>query len=336
MKDLDAATLKDVREFFAEFYTPNDAILSIAGDFDSARVGALVDRYFGSIPRGPDSAPLRPAAVRVPREIRLRVEDRVELPRLTLAWVTPAELQPGDAALDALSLVLSGDKTSRLYRKLVYDLQIAQDVSAQQQSRSLASIFTISVTARAGHSLAEIEPVVERELERLRSEPPSAEELQRARAGIEASFLHRLLRGRRNREPARGLRGDAGEPDFFQKDLDRYESLKPEDVRDAARLLGDDHRVVLSVVPRGKLDLASWEMPRERGKAAAVPAVDWASVPTTGSPKDVRLPPVRRTKLKNGLSVWVLEQHGLPVVRADLIVPSGSADDPGRKPASRA
>ena len=331
MKDLDAATLKDVKSFFAEFYTPNDAILSIAGDFDSNRVGALVEKYFGSIPRGPDSPPSLPAAVRVPREIRLRIEDRVELPRLTLAWVTPAELQPGDAALDALSLVLSGDKTSRLYRRLVYELQIAQDVSAQQQSRSLASIFTITVTASPGHSLTEIEPVVESELDRLRSEPPSAEELQRARAGIEASFLRRLQRIGGIASQLAVYEATAGEPDFFQKDLDRYESLKPEDVRDAAALLGDGHRVVLSVVPRGKLDLASWTEPRARAKAEPGPAVDWTAVPPVGPPKDVTLPPVRRTKLKNGLSVWILEQHALPVVRTDLVVPSGSADDPARE-----
>ena len=331
MKDLDAATLKDVREFFAEFYVPNNAILSIAGDIDSGRVTALVDRYFGSIPRGPSPAPLLSASSPVPGEIRLRREDRVELPRLTLAWVTPGALQPGDAALDALGLVLSGDKTSRLYKRLVYDLQIAQDVSALQQSRSLASFFTISVTARPGHTLAEIEPVVEEELDRLKAEPPSARELERARSSIEASFLRRLQRIGGFGGLADQLaiyEATAGDPDFFQKDLDRYEALKAEDVRDAARRLADDHRVVLSVVPQGKAALASWEEPKPRPKTAPAAPLDWNAVPAAGPAPDVRLPPVRRAKLGNGLSVWIVEQHSLPMVRADLVVPSGSAEDP--------
>ncbi|MGH9440882.1 MAG: M16 family metallopeptidase [Thermoanaerobaculia bacterium] len=328
MKDLDAATLADVRAFFSEHYTPNNAILSIAGDFDSRRVGDLVEKYFGAIPRGPISSPPRPAPVEVPSEIRLRLEDRVELPRLTLAWVTPANLEPGDAALDVLARVLTGDKTSRLYRRLVYEMQIAQDVSAGQDSQSLASLFTISVTARPGHSLSEIEPVVEEELGRLTSEAPSATEILRARSSIEASFLRRLERIGGIADQLAEYEATAGDPDFFQKDLDRYESLKPEDIRDAAALLSENHRVVLSVVPNGKLDLASWVQPRPRAKAAGVVPVDWNVVPSPGPAPEVRLPAVRRKKLSNGLSVWILEQHALPIVRADLVVPAGSEEDP--------
>ncbi len=334
VKDLDAATLDDVKQFFAEFYVPNDAILSIAGDLDPKRTEALVRKYFGAIPRGPVSAPLRPAPVEVPREIRLRLEDRVELPRLTIAWVTPADFQPGDAALDVLARVLTGDKTSRLYRRLVYDRQIAQDVSSNQESRSLASIFTISVTARPGHSLGEIEKVVDQELVLLQAEAPSAEELERARAVIAASFVRRL-------EKIGGFGGLAdqlaiyesavGEPDYFQRDLDRYRSLAPDDLRSAAGLLSRGHRVILSVVPPGKTDLAA---PAESAAISNVPspaptsAVDWASIPAPGPPSDVRLPAVHRSKLANGLSVWIVEQHSLPIVRTDLIVPRGSSDDP--------
>jgi zinc protease len=168
---------------------------------------------------------------------------------------------PGDAELDILSNVLTGGKTSRLYKRLVYELQIAQDVSAYQASRTLSSEFGIVATARTGHALGELEKVIQEELDRLLKDGPSDREVQRAVNQYEASFLTRL-------ESVGGFGGKAdqlnaysvatGNPDYFNEDLGRYRVLDPGDIRAAAMThLRNDARVILSVVPRGKKGLAS-------------------------------------------------------------------------------
>jgi zinc protease len=339
MKDLDAATLDDVRQFFAEFYSPNNAILALAGDFKTVDAEALVRKYFSAIPRGPAPSAVRAAAVALRQEIRLEREDRVELPRLTMAWVTAPLDRPGDAELDAMSEILTGDKTSRLYRRLVYDMQIAQDVHASQASRVFGSVFTISSTARPGHGLAEIEKVIDEELDRLKREPPTAEELAKAKNVFRAGFLRRL-------ERVGGFGGVAdqlaayeaqrGEPDSFQEDLVRYERLTREDLREAVRnSLSRDRRVVLSTIPSGHGELSSRAARPDRstGASETEPSrVDWTHPPAPGPAPAVRLPDVKRQRLKNGLYVWLIERHELPLVRASLVAHGGSADDPAAIP----
>jgi zinc protease len=338
MRDLDAASLQEVKEFFASYYTPGNAILSLAGDIDTAAAEALVRKYFSGIPAGPQTPPVEAPPVRAPAESRMILEDRVELPRLTMAWVTPAEYQPGDAALDILAFVLSGDKTSRLYKRLVYDLQIAQDVEASQNSMKLASMFTISITARPGHDLSEVEKAAQEEIDRLRREVPSTAEVEKAKRVIEANFLRRL-------ESIGGFGGVAdqlaayeffrGDPDGFEADRDRYRRVSAEELRgSAASLLPDGRRVVLSVVPKGRQDLASArrpspEPPRTENLAENV---DWSKAPAPGLPADVHLSRVTRTRLRNGLALWVVERHEVPIVRASLVFLAGAAQDPPGSP----
>jgi zinc protease len=194
-------------------------------------------------------------------EKRLFFEDQVSLPRLYIAWLSPAVFRPGDAELDVLANVLAGGKNSRLYRRLVYDLQIAQDVEAYQGSQPLISAFMIVATARAGHTLGEIEKVIHEEIGKLTTEPPSARELGRAVNRYEASFLDRL-------EMVGGFSGKAellnsyyvraGNPDYFQEDLARYRAVDPQDLSAVARTyLKENGRVVLSIVPAGRKELAS-------------------------------------------------------------------------------
>ena len=193
------------------------------------------------------------------------LEDRVQLPRLYLAWVTPPGFSPADAALDAVAGILADGKNSRLYRRLVYDLQVAQDVSARLQSGALASTFLVVVTARAGHTLDEIRGLVDEEVARLQKEPPSEHETTRFLNRTEASFLDRLERvggfgGKADRLNAYYFA--TGNPDYFEEDLARYRALAPGDVRAAAsRFLGSG-RVLISVVPEGKRDLAVAEVAR--------------------------------------------------------------------------
>ncbi|MBI3047157.1 MAG: insulinase family protein [Acidobacteria bacterium] len=259
--DLRAMRLEEVQEFFRTYYHPANASLTLAGDIDPGRAFELADRYFGELPAGARPEPVRPASAAAPgREVRLLLEDRVELPRLYMAWHSPAMFHDGDAELDLLADLLANGKASRLYRTLVYERRIALDVSAHQNSRELSSFFLLVATAAPGQSLTDIAAFIDLELQRTADEGPSEAEMERARAQIEAQFMYRLqtvggFGGKSDQLNAYNIyRGDPG---FFAADLARYRTATRESVREAThRYLGVDRRVVLSVVPRGQPSLA--------------------------------------------------------------------------------
>jgi zinc protease len=254
--DLAESSLADAREFFVRWYGPGNAVLSIAGDFDPAEARAAVKRWFGPIPARPP--PPRREAVPVPltAEKRVTFEDKVQLPRLYVAWQTPKAFAPGDAALDVLALILSDGKSARLTSRLEMRERIAQGVSAGQASQELAGWFTVVATPKPGVSLQRLEQEIDEELARIAATPPSAEELDRSRNKILAEGVFGV-------EPVGGSHGRAatlaryylmtGDPGYLEKDLDRYRKLTPEDVSAAARTwLKKDARVVLEVVPAGE------------------------------------------------------------------------------------
>jgi zinc protease len=260
MEDLSAASYEDVVQFFQVYYAPNNASLSIAGDLDIAEARRMVEHWFADVPAGKPVPPIDAPAAVLTAEKRMVLEDRVQLPRLYTCWLTPPSYAPGDAEMDVVAGVLTGGKNARLYKRLVYDLQIAQDVGAFQGSQALSSQFCITATARAGHSLSELETVIQEELARLRIEPPTDRELARVVNQAEASFLDRLERigsfgGKADQLNAYYWR--TGNPDWFAEDLARYKALAPKDISAAATHLRDDARVVLSVVPNGKPELAA-------------------------------------------------------------------------------
>jgi zinc protease len=253
MEDLSAATLPDVVEFFKTYYAPNNASLVVAGDIDIASTKTLVEKWFGGIPRGPDVPPLVAPPVVLSEVVRKTITDKVQLPRLYLAWPTPALYAPGDATMDVVSSVLSGGKNSRLYKRLVYDLQIAQDVTAAQQSRKLGGAFLIMATARPGQSLDKIREIIDEEIARLKEAPPEMREVTRAVNQFESSFYNSM-----ERTGSFGGKADqlnayytaTGMPDYFQEDLARYQALSPNDIQSAVRrFLPADRRVELTVVP---------------------------------------------------------------------------------------
>ncbi len=260
MEDLTAASYSDVVEFFKNYYTPGNASLVVAGDIDPEKTEALVRKWFGDVPAGQPVPPLGAPAAYIPQEKRLILEDEVQLPRLYLNWLTPPHFAPGDAELDVVADVLAGGKNSRLYKRLVYDLQIAQDVYAGQASQRLGSTFSIVATARSGHTLAELDTVIREEIHKLQKSPPTERELQRAVNGFEASFLDRLERVGGFGGVADQLNDyytETGNPDYFNEDLGRYKSLAPDAIQAAAETyLRDDGVVVLSIVPKGRKDLA--------------------------------------------------------------------------------
>ncbi|MBI4886361.1 MAG: insulinase family protein [Acidobacteria bacterium] len=256
MEDLTAASQDDVVAFFKTYYTPNNASLVIAGDIDLARTRALVESWFGDIPRGPVVQPVAPPPAVLTGITKKTLTDQVQLPRLYLGWLTPREFAPGDAALEVAASILADGKNSRLYRRLVYDMQIAQDVEAVQQGAALGGSFLIVATARPGHTAAEIETIVDEEIDRLRQAPPEAREVRRVLNQIEASFYRAMERvggfgGKANQLNAYYVAG--GGPDFFAEDLARYTALSPADVQAAVvRWLPSDRRVELVVEPETK------------------------------------------------------------------------------------
>lgn len=268
MADLSAATFEDVVEFFRTYYVPNNASLVIAGDINPKETLKLVEKWFGGIPMGKPVPPQNPVTVKLNEEKILVMEDRVQLPRLYMTWITPPRFTPGDAEMDVLANILSGGKNSRLYQKLVYELQIAQDVRASQSSSKLSSQFQIVATARSGHNLEELKKVIQQEIDKIKNEAPAKRELQRTVNQYEASFLDGL-------EKAGGFRGKgnqlneyfyyAGNPDYVNEDLSRYKALNVDDIQTAAQTyLPNNGRVILSIVPKGKTDLAV--QPKAEGK----------------------------------------------------------------------
>jgi zinc protease len=258
--DLNAAHVDDVREFFATYYHPANASLAIAGDIDAGEALDLIERYFGDLPPGPDVAPVRPPAPALAGETRLVLEDRVELPRLHIGWLSPAMFAADDAELDLAADILANGKTSRLYKRLVYDERIATDVSAAQNSREIAGFLQAAATAAPGHTLAELERAIVEEITRLATDGPSEDEIARGRIQAEAQFVFRL-------QSVGGFGGKSdqlnayntyiGDPDYFGRDLARYQQVTPQSLQAAvAKYLASRDRAVLSIVPKGRTILA--------------------------------------------------------------------------------
>jgi zinc protease len=256
MDDLTAASYEDTVEFFKRYYAPSNASLVVAGDIDPAATRRLIEKWFSDVKPGPRAEPMTIPGVALTDIQRRTITDRVQLPRLTIAWLTPKHFAPGDAALDVLADVLAGGRNSRLYKRLVYDMQIAQDVSAFQASQALSSYFQIQATPRPGHTVEELQKVIDEEIVKLQTEAPIDREVQRAINKIEASYFSRM-------EQVGGYGGKAdllnayfsetGNPDWFNEDVGRYRVLSPADVRAAAvAFLPAKARVELIVVPEKK------------------------------------------------------------------------------------
>jgi len=258
--DLHAVTLDQVHAFFRRYYHPANASLSLAGDFDPDDALALVDRYFGSIEPAERVPPIRETAA-LPGQTRIFFEDRVELPRLHIAWLTPHMFGDGDADLDLAADLLANGKTSRLYKRLVFEERLATDVSATQNSREMAGYMQLTATASPGHSLAELERAILEEVAKLGAEGPTDDDIQCGRVQAEAQFMFRL-------QTVGGFGGKSdqlnaynvflGDPDYFDRDLARYHAVTKASLSEALRrYLDPDRRVTLSIVPQGRMDLAA-------------------------------------------------------------------------------
>jgi zinc protease len=260
MTDLSAASLEDVKGFFRNYYTPNNAVLTVAGDVNAADVRRWAEQYFGWIPRGPavskPSVPVPPiAATRY-----ITKEDRVTLPQVAMIWRSGPRFSRDEAALDALSQILTGGKSSRLYKRLVYEQQVAASTNAFNNANLISGDFWVIIRGKPGTQLDAMETAVNEEIAKLAATPPTAEELQRVVNGLETSFVAGLETVEDKADRLNDYEYFTGDPGFAARDLARYRALTPADVQRVAReYLQGKNRIVLSFVPQGHTELAATE-----------------------------------------------------------------------------
>jgi zinc protease len=257
MEDLTAASLQDVMDFFRLYYAPNNATLSIAGDFNPAQVKEWVQKYFGPIPRGSSITRPKATEVTVPEEKRMTFEDRVQLPRLYLTWPSAPMNTRDDAVLDMLTDILTAGKTSRLYRALVYENQIAQGVNAYQYGQEIGGQLGIEVTAKPGKTLTEMETAVQAELDRLLRDGVTEKEVQTSLNNKEAGFVNARATVLGKANALATYNALTGDPENFNRELDRFRDITPAEILAAAKKYFGGAKVVLSIVPQGKPELAA-------------------------------------------------------------------------------
>ncbi len=318
-EDLTAASVDDVKDFFTNYYTPNNLSLAITGDFDPAEAKRLVAKYFGPIPPGPALDRPHLWVPRLTTEKVIDVKDHVPQERAYFGWVSPSYFAPGDAELDLTTLILTDGLSSRLNKTLVYDKQVCSDVVSFQNSMEIAGQFIIWLTARPGASLPQIEQIATEEIARLAKDGPTAAELNRAKSKWEFQYVTGL-------ERIGGFGGKAdllnmyntflGDPDKFAADVQRHRDVTPESLRLAvAKWLDTPDRVVVRFHP-------------EASKRDAIASVDRTLQPPLATDKLFQAPEVKSAKLDNGLQILVVERRDLPKLSFSLVTRAGSMNDP--------
>jgi zinc protease len=252
-EDLTAASMDDVKAFFEQYYSPSNAILTLAGDFDTATVRPLIERYFGGAPKGARVPAPQAAPPKLERAVHIVEKDQVNLARVHLTWHTPAVFADGDAALDVWASVLTDGKSSRLYQPLVYEQKVAKDVAAMQVSNHLTSVFMVQATVAPGRTVEELSTALLASLRTSLETPPTADELARTLSGWRKSFYGRVEGVLSRAQLLSGYEHFVGRPDHLAADLARYTTLTPAAVHDAARrflpVAGPESFLRVDIVP---------------------------------------------------------------------------------------
>ena len=322
-EDLDAASLEDVKAFFGRYYSPSNASLAIAGDFQRDEGLELVNRYFGDLPPGPPLTRKGRQDSSLSGRVELEMRDKVSLPRLYVCWPTPPDFSDDDAPLELLQAILADGLSSRLHRTLVYEKQIAQSVSVRYGASEISGEFMVQVTAAPGYELAEVEAATDAEMERLRREPPTEEEITRVKNRIEASHYRQLARiggfgGRADQ--LNHFNVFAGDPGLINSSLDRYLAVQCEDILRVNESVLNSHQVRLRVLP---------EQPLQPASSACL---DRAAMPPPAQEPGFTPPTPLRSRLDNGLEIAVVEQPGLPIVTFGIMLRGGATTDPPNLP----
>jgi zinc protease len=322
MEDLNAASLDDVKEWFKTYYGPANAVIVIAGDIDAKTARAKVEKYFGEIPPGPPVTHFNKWVAPRTGETRQVAQDRVPQARLYKVWNVPGIGTADNDHLLLLSDVLVSDKASRLYKRLVYDEQIATDVGAFLDQREIGSLFIVQVTAKPGGDLAAIEKAVNEEMQKVFATAPAQDELERVRTQTFAQFI-------RGAERIGGFGGKSdilarsqvfgGSPDSYQHSLNRMAAATTADLQSAGKRWLSDGAYTLEIVP-----YPSYQ--------ASQTAADRKQMPKPGEGPEPKFPGMQRAKLSNGMEVIVAERHSVPVVNLSLLLDAGFAADQFAQP----
>jgi zinc protease len=344
--DIEAARLEDVRQFFTQFYTPNNASLSIAGDIDIAATKALIEKYFGPIPQGPPVPKVDVTTPPITSERRVTVTDTVQLPKVDLAWLTPPAFQPGDADADLATFILAGSDSSRLYRKLVYEQQLAQSVSCDNSSLALRSVVSCEFIARPGVTPDQLLKAADAVLDDFTQNGPTADEVESARTKHITDTINPLQR-------LGGFGGVAdqlnyynqytGDPGYLPKDIARYQAVTPDSIRSFCQTyLGHNQRVVVfgvpgkkivDDVPRSPADTDANVKIQPEYSADFLKAQSWRDTPPKPGPQPVlTLPQPAEFALRNGLKIYLVEAHELPVITVSFLTLAGNEANPLQKP----
>jgi zinc protease len=341
--DVEAAKLEDVREFFQQYYTPNNATMAIVGDFDKTTTKSLVEKYFGSIPAGPAVPKIDATTPPITSERRATVTDQVELPRVYMGWITPPVFSAGDAECNFYSQILGGGKSSRLYKSLVYEKQIAQDISTSMEETKLGSMFELIATAKPGVKPEDLEKAIDEVITKIAADGPTAAEVERARNITETALVRGLQRTNGVANRLNYYNQFLGTADYFAKDIARFDAVKPADIQRVAQtIFKKDARSVVYAVPGKKVieDVPKTSEEENKKQAAdagpskvTMPDEAWrANAPKPGPLPKFSLPIPEQAKLSNGLTILLVERHNLPFVSATLYTMSGSEINPLDKP----
>jgi zinc protease len=344
--DIEAARLNDVREFFKQYYVPNNATMAIAGDYDPVTIKTLIEKYFGPIPAGPTVPETPVETPRITEERRAVVTDTVQLPMVILAWLSAPAFTPGDADADIAGRILGGGKSSRLYQELVYKQQIAQSAQCDNDSLKLASTFICEMIAKPNVTPEKLETEAEKVIAGLGENGPTADEVDWARNKEETELISGLQR-------LGGFGGVAdqlnyfneytGDPGYLPKDLARYDAATAASVQKYIQeTLGKDQRVVVYGVPGKKVLNDVPRSPEDTDADVKInpehtpefeAAQAWrATPPKPGPQRSLVLPRPTVITLSNGLTVYLVERHELPIVSAELVTLAGSAENPPDHP----
>ncbi len=314
-EDLEAATLKDVQDFFATYYVPGNASLVVAGDFERAAVKKVIADTFGAVPAQPLPEHRSAAPVVLDREIRRMATDKVRYPMLWLVWPSPRAFDPGDAEMSLTAAVLSADNAGRLYQRLVLQDRSAQSVVVYQHARDLGSEFTVQVRAAEGADLERIKRTVLEEMDRYKREGPTEAELKRVKASAESHFLRRVEDLQERADMLNAYYHAFGDPDGFRRDLAATTSASADSLKSWARKVLGEGRLDLRILPVG----------------AVSPGADLSRRPADFPPAPVHPPVPEATTLANGMKLYVVSRPGTGLFSGVLVVDGGERLVPKEK-----
>jgi zinc protease len=332
-----AATLDDVKNFFREYYGPNNAVLVLAGDFDEKQARSWIEKYFGVIKPNVPVATLRPGQPPLSGVIRKTFEDPyAAAPRIAVVWGTGPHFTPDEAALNILASILTTGRGSRLQKSLIYEKGLAATTASNNSTGDLGGLFRIGATARAGKSADDMENAINAEVDRIKRDGPTEEEVRGAVRARESAFIYDMETVSNKGYSLAEFSVVLGQPDRFQWQIDRYATVTRADVKRVANQYLTANRLVMTYAPGktpstpGRADAPT--SLQEKKRDAALLAQQTAKLPKPGADPKVTLPAVQKTRLSNGLNLWVVEKHELPIVAINVVVSTaGAAEDPVAK-----